>query len=115
MSFGLWSEYRTYDRDLSLLRELGLKPFKGKIWDEIFVGKVETENALIFIWVTGAPAQFFRFSIVDFGNYNTVNISTGSGTLGDYWPHVEKMAEGMFTVNTVHFERKQPLSTQQET
>lgn len=102
--FDLFNEFRTYDWDLPLMRDLGLKPFHGKVWEEVFVGKVEREDALIFIWVCGAPAQFWRFEVVDFGNYSTHSITTGSGSLRDHWPHVERIAEGMLGVQSASFD-----------
>lgn len=43
--------FATYRVDLPLLEELGLKPFRGKTWEEVFVGKVTIGSSLIFIWV----------------------------------------------------------------
>jgi hypothetical protein len=98
-----FDDYSTYRIDLPLLAELGLKPFRGKTWQEVFVGKVTLDDALIFLWVTGAPAQFWRFEIVDFGNYQTHTVTTGSGSLSDHWPHVKRIAEGMLGVDSVSF------------
>lgn len=103
--FDLFNEFRTYQWDLPLLQDLGLKPFRGKVWEEVFVGKVTLGDALIFIWVTGAPAQFWRFAIVDFGNYETHLVTTGSGCLKDHWPHIERIAQGMLGVNSKPFAR----------
>lgn len=98
-----FDEYSTYSWDLPLLAELGLKPFHGKTWQEVFVGKVTLNDALIFIWVTGAPAQFWRFEIVDFGNYQTHTVTTGSGSPRDHWPYVLRIAEGMLGMDSVSF------------
>lgn len=100
----IFDEYATYHRDFPLLRELGLEPFHGKTWEEIYVGKVTVDDSLVFIWVTGAPAQFWRFEIVDFGNYQTHTVTTGSGALTDHWPHVERIAQGMLGVTSVSFD-----------
>lgn len=100
----LFNGFSTYSRDLPLLNELGLKPFRGKTWEEVYVGKVTVDNALVFIWVTGAPAQFWRFEIVDFGNYETHTVTTGSGLLRDHWPHVERIAQGMLGVTSASFD-----------
>jgi hypothetical protein len=101
--FNWISEYKTYDWDLPLLTELGLRPFRGNVWDEIYIGHAEIDDALIFVWVTGAPAQFWRFEIVDFGNYQTHCITTGSGSLRDHWPHVLRIAQGMMGVESVYW------------
>jgi hypothetical protein len=96
-------EFETYRWDLPLFAELGLQPFRGQNWSELFVGKVELKDLLIFIWVMGAPAQFWRFEIVDFGNYSTHTITTGSGALRDHWPHVLQVARGMLGVASVYW------------
>lgn len=100
----LFDEFATYRVDLPLLEGLGLKPFRGKTWEEVFVGKVTLGSALIFIWVTGAPAQFWRFEIVDFGDYRTHSVTTGSGSLTDHWAHVLRIADGMLVAQSVSFD-----------
>lgn len=102
--FDFLNEYRTYEWDLPLMRDLGLRPFRGKVWGEIYVGHVTTDNGLVFVWVTGAPAQFWRFAIVDFGNYKTHNVTTGSGSLKEHWPHIARIADGMLGVTSVSFD-----------
>lgn len=102
--YDIFNEFRTYDWDLPLIRDLGLRPFRGKTWSEIFIGKVALDDAIVFVWVTGAPAQFWRFEIVDFGNYNTHTVTTGSGALKNHWPHVERIARGMLGVESASFD-----------
>lgn len=99
----MFNEWETYRVDLDLFRDLGLRPVRGKVWEEVFVGRVDAEGSLIFIWCTGAPAQFWRFEIVDFGNYNTHTVTTGSGALTDHWPYVLRIAQGMLGVESASF------------
>lgn len=101
--FDFFSGFRAYAWDLPLLRDLGLRPFSGKVWEEIYIGHVTRDDSIVFVWVTGAPEQFWRFAIVDFGNYQTHLVTTGSGSLRDYWPLIEKMAQGMIGANEVRF------------
>lgn len=91
--------FRTYDVDQHLLRKLGLKTFVGKIWEKIYLGEVKNEEneTSVKVWVQGAPAQFWVF---EFSNEDKITkISTGSGTLSEYWPSIELMLENMFVIN----------------
>lgn len=91
--------FSTYDEDKELFQRIGLKPFVGKNWETLYVGKVKNEenNTSVKIWVQGAPAQFFKFE-VKVGDKIT-KISTGSGTLSQYWPMIQMMLDNMFVVN----------------
>ncbi len=94
----MFDTYETYSCDKPLLAELGLQAFKGKVWEEVFVGEVKTDNdgSYVKIWVTGAPAQFYRFETYCADNGKRYTATTGSGNLKTFWPMVKAMAEDMF-------------------
>lgn len=94
----MFDSFETYPDDLLLLKELGLKPFKGETWEKIKVGTVRLDKSQVKIWVEGAPAQFWYFKIYCGENKKTTKISTGSGTLCNYWPFAKAIAEGMVTI-----------------
>jgi len=95
----LTGEFKTYSHDLPLMKKLGLKLFKGKTHEKVYVGKYTAEDgSWAKIWVTGAPAQFFDFEIYCSESKLTTIISTGSGCLSEYWPFVEKIFDNMIVV-----------------
>ena len=88
----------TYDEDLPLFKKLGLKPFKASTRQRIFVGEVNpNKDCSIKIWCEGLPSQFWEFEVVDIEGFHH-KISTGSGTLTDYWPSVLLVADACFVV-----------------
>jgi hypothetical protein len=52
------------------------------------------------IWVTCLPAQFWRFEI-ETDEDKKFEVSTGSGSMSDYWSSVLKIAEGMLVINAL--------------
>lgn len=91
-----------YGKDISLLRELGLEEFEGELKEDIFVGEVKMEyRGRIKIWVVGMPAQFWQFEIVDPVDRSTYKVSTGEGSLKDFWPSVKMMSENMLMVESI--------------
>ena len=102
MSFILGTA-KTYSWDLELFQELGLTPFSSDNQEELFVGEYKLphyDKANIKIWVTCMPAQFFRFEI-ETDEDKKFEVSTGSGSMSDYWSSVLKVAEGMLVVNAL--------------
>lgn len=98
----LANEFKTYSSDLSLLEKLGLKPFKGKLWEKVYVGKYKAEGgSWVEIWVEGASAQFFEFKIYCFESKAITIVSTGSGCLNDYWSFIEKIMDGMIVIKNL--------------
>lgn len=99
------SEVKTYSCDEELFRKLKLKPFcfdMDKVKNRVrVVGKVKTDNGSVKIWVEGHPAQFWKFEVVDKDGGNKYLIETGSGSLSDYWPAIEKMANNMFVIKSI--------------
>lgn len=95
----LFNGFETYSHDFPLLKKLGLKRFKGKVHEKVYVGEYKTEDgSWAKIWVEGAPAQFFSFKIYCSESKMTTTVSTGSGCLSGYWPFVEKIMDGMIVV-----------------
>ena len=102
MSFILGTA-KTYSWDLELFQELGLTPFSSDNQEELFVGEYKLphyDKANIKIWVTCMPAQFWRFEI-ETDEDKKFEVSTGSGSMSDYWSSVLKVAEGMLVVNAL--------------
>jgi hypothetical protein len=92
----------TYDWDLPLFRKLGLQPFDVEVWQKHFVGEVRMENgSTVKVWVECAPAQFWTFEITSGETGDVTTLGTGSGNLNEYWPFVEKVADGMIVVKGV--------------
>jgi len=93
----------TYREDYELFDKLGLSRFDTNNKEEIFVGEYKLpyyEYTKIKIYVSFAPAQFWRF-YVETEDGKKINIETGSGSLSDYWNMVLKVAEDMFIVEKI--------------
>lgn len=90
-----------YRDDLPLFQELHLEPFSCKMWDKTFVVKIETEEGWMEINVTCAPAQFFDFKIFCKDSGEVTEITTGSGTLRQYYPFAEQIMQGMIVVKSL--------------
>lgn len=95
-----------YLEDVPLAEELGLQwsgpgkdffaPDRG--WRDLGMVEVdEGEGGLVKVEVTAMPAMFWRFTIESQGR--TTVLSTGSGTLRDYWPIAEQFAMGMLAID----------------
>jgi hypothetical protein len=92
----------TYERDLPLFKQLGLTPFEGNVDQKRFkVGTVFIHGGKVDVFVTCFPAMFWRFEIADSSGKKSV-MRTGSGTLSEYWPIVEKIVSGMISVWNVN-------------
>jgi hypothetical protein len=103
---------RPYDSDYALLAELCLPRWKAPHRTEAFIGEVQPfaetevpeERTKVKIYVTCAPAQFYRFVIErrsgaeGAAGMEEVEISTGSGNLSRYWPMVMAVVNNCFVV-----------------
>lgn len=86
----------TYSHDRPLFGTLGLRTFSRAGTDWLDVGTVELETASVKIEVYCAPAQFWRFTITPKAEDVQAGVLTsGSGSLGEYWPSVVQWATGM--------------------
>jgi len=97
----------TYSSDRPLFKTLGLMFFTdiptGK---EYFVGEVEFKNgSIVKIWVCATPAQFWKFEIFVAQSFKTTNVSTGSGTLENFWNSIKLIAEDMLDVEKTEFKK----------
>ena len=94
----------TYSDDLELFESLGLKPFKRlKNWNKTLLGEVDNVDYTVKVWVETAPAQFWSFEIFNKDAQKiTYKLSTGSGTLSQYWPIVIMFATGMLVSERVN-------------
>ena len=89
----------TYDTDFPLFAELGLSPFeKLDHMKEHHVGSAMVSDRKVEIYVTPAPAQFWKFKIEKCLEGESCEITTGSGALSDYWPSVIVVCNSCFTV-----------------
>jgi hypothetical protein len=90
----------TYSSDRPLFKLIGLMPFIDIPTNkEYFVGEVKFKyGSVVKIWVSPAPALFWRFEVFVAESKKQLNISTGSGTLNDFWNAVKLIAECMFDV-----------------
>lgn len=91
----------TSSSDFLLFKIIGLKVFhKIPCNIEYYAGEVELENhSTIKVWVYPAPAMFWKFEVYVAETENTVIVSTGSGTLNDFWNSIKLIAEGMLDIN----------------
>lgn len=109
------------DVELRLLRELGLKTEGWVFHDWTDLGTVvvyEGESAKIppipqsevKVEVYACPAHFFRFTILRPQDDSipvpreVIEVKTGSGSFGDYWPTAKLIAEHRMTVEGATFE-----------
>ena len=96
MSF-ITGNAETYQVDLPLFEKLGLKKFSINDREKHFVGTVNLDDRSVSIYVECYPAQFWEFRVksVDAGEFK---VSTGSGSLTDYWDSVEHIMDGCLVV-----------------
>jgi hypothetical protein len=98
-----------YSQDVKLLKELKLAAWSAKHGEEKKIGIVVCKESTVEIFVTCLPAQFYKFIIkVGLKNYDTDIVShqiyemtTGSGSLSDYWPMAKAIAENMVVIKEV--------------
>lgn len=110
----LSSLYQAHPGDAKLMHELlGFTSWTGEYGCEIHLGEVRPyadeepadQQTVITIFVTPIPAQFCRFEIVrkadrdDYQGMEAISISTGSGTLSQYWPMALAVANGCLSVS----------------
>jgi len=90
----------TFDWDRPLFRELGLTPFDFdiRVKERHFVGRIKHHGAVIKIWLKALPAQFWEFRIACGDPKRKYLVTTGSGSLSDFWPAVKLLAEDMLVV-----------------
>jgi hypothetical protein len=96
-------QFYSHNGDSRLAKKLGLadeskwRRTEGS-WIELGTVTVDlspAEAATVRVEVAPMPAQFWRFSIIRPGG-DKINLSTGSGGLGKYWPAAHVFArEGM--------------------
>jgi hypothetical protein len=85
--------------DLPLFSELRLPPFKARRGEKTLVGKVGLAGAsYVKVWVVAMPALFWHFEVYCAENDRVHKVSTGSGSLSEYWNAVRIMAEGLLVV-----------------
>lgn len=93
--------YSTYYEDQDLFTELCIPRFKEiPNWTSIRVGETYVSDCKVEIWVEGAPAQFWTFNI-EFPQGEKKRVSTGSGSLADYWKSIEYMCSGCLIIEDV--------------
>ncbi len=93
----------TYSWDLPLLEELGLTPFSTQFNEEIYLGERKLfvgDNASIKVWVDCCGAQFWRFEITR-SDGRKFKVTTGGGSLKDYWPMAFSIANDCLTVQEI--------------
>jgi hypothetical protein len=100
-------EPRLYRQDHELLRRLGFDPERKLeshednvlgTYEHHYDGKPEVAYR-VTVSVYPMPAQFWTFDIEpETTDGKPCRVSTGSGSLIDYWPTIELLASGMITV-----------------
>jgi len=89
----------SYLQDVELLKELKLAAWSAKRCEEKKIGIVVCDESTVEIFVTCYPAQFYKF-IIKVGS-KVYEMTTGSGSLSDYWPMAKAIAENMVVVKEV--------------
>lgn len=86
--------------ELELFEKLGLKPGAAPHGEWQMVGVVAIHDRPITIEVMKMPAAFWRFTLAAWpaDNQPVRTMTTGSGTLVDFWPTVLLLHTGMFKV-----------------
>jgi hypothetical protein len=67
---------------------------------ETSIGKVETEEHSIDVYVTCMPAQFWKFDILCLDSGKQTIIETGSGSFTLYWNVAELIGRNIITVKS---------------
>ncbi|MBF1166087.1 hypothetical protein [Burkholderia cenocepacia] len=110
-----FDDNKPYPDDVALLKLLGLPAWQAALHQETFVGEAfpyepdeqPGEETSIQIYVTCCPAQFFRFVIErksedkGYAGMERVEVTTGSGTLSQYWPMALAIADHCLVVGEV--------------
>jgi hypothetical protein len=97
------SMYRTSPTDHTIFDKLKLPLFNdinhGQLTHvgDVVVNEVNT----VRVFVTCMPAQCWEFEVYNKETDCTYRLSTGSGTLNNYWPSVELIASGMLVVDEI--------------
>lgn len=91
----------TYSSDRPLFKSLGLTPFTDiPANKEHFVGEVKFKNgSIVKIWVCPLPAMFWKLEVFIAKSKRTAVVSTGSGTLNDFWNTIKLIADYMLDIN----------------
>lgn len=98
----MFNEINTpYKEDLPLLLQLGLKEFICESNVETYLGKVESESYAIDVYVTCAPAQFWRFEVFCKEDGKLTVVETGSGRFTKYWEFVKMVGENIISVKYI--------------
>ena len=88
-----------YPQDVKLLKELKLAAWSAKHGEEKKIGIVVCDESTVEIFVTCLPAQFYKFVIKE--DAKVYEMTTGSGTLSDYWPMAKAIAKNMVVIKDV--------------
>lgn len=98
----MFERSKTYLSDRDLFKELGLQPFDVKTHEESYIGNVSFENgSYVNLWVTCAPAQFYRAQIYDAEGKVKYEVSTGSGAFENHWPLFKALAQNMLVIDSM--------------
>ena|SRR5271157_294325 len=89
-----------YSSDISLFKTLGLAIFINIPTNkEYFVGEVKFKNgSVVKVSVFPAPALFWKFDVFVAESKKHIKVSTGSGSLKDFWNAIKLIAENMLDV-----------------
>lgn len=93
-----FNQVKTYEWDLPLFKELGLEPFDIKSGVKHIVGKVMIQESEVLIKVEGLPAQFWEFEILCRNPKRAYRVTTGSGSLSDFWAAITMLATDMMNI-----------------
>lgn len=91
-----FDSFSIHAADVGLFKALGLTPYQNvPVRTEFACGVARAcgGRAQVGVFVAGAPAQFWRF-VIDTTEGDRVEVKTGSGSFGEYWPVVCMIAAG---------------------
>lgn len=95
--------YNVTKKEKEFIESLGLvAPEKYPKNQKYIIGTKDFEDgSSVNIWVNAMPARFWEFEIIPSGINKTVTMSTGSGSLSDFWGSIELIASNMLAVGSI--------------
>jgi hypothetical protein len=103
--FGTRVFAETYEDDVEIVKNLGLKPFKIQGYANNrtrYLGTAKRGGISVRVYVTALPSQFYEFRVVDKEGKNKYTINTGSGSFSDYEPLLQQILNNMVVFTKGH-------------
>lgn len=87
--------------EIEFLKKLGLNhQYYAKWGEDTYLGEYKNNQSTIKVYVICMPAKFWKFEI-ETPDGQKWELTTGSGTIADYWPIALKFSEGMISAKRI--------------